>query len=77
MAGYFRITVNGKVCEVSTKRKCKRKLWNSGAGRLHGKTDYAKSFNAYLDTLQQKVYEAKRRSKLIKVIPQRILKTIF
>ena len=58
---YLRITVDGKSCEVSAKRKCKRESWNSGTGRLFGKTDYAKSFNAYLDTLQQKVYEAKRR----------------
>lgn len=58
---YLRITVDGKYCEISTKRNCNPDFWNSGTGRLHGKTDYAKSFNAYLDTLQQKVYEAKRR----------------
>ncbi len=58
---YLRITVDGSSCEISSKRKCKTEFWNSGSGRLHGKTDYSKSFNAYLDTLQQKVYEAKRR----------------
>ncbi len=31
------------------------------AGRLNGRSDIAKSFNAYLDTLQQKVFEAKRQ----------------
>lgn len=58
---YLRITIDRNLCEISTKRKCKPDIWNSGVGRANGKTDYAKSLNAYLDTLQQKVYEAKRR----------------
>ena len=47
--------------EISTKRKCLQTSWNVKAGRAEGKSDYAKSINTYLDTLQQKVFEAKRR----------------
>ena len=58
---YMRITVDGKSCEVSTKRKCDPEKWNAEANRLIGKSDSAKLFNTYLDTLQQKVFEAKRK----------------
>ena len=57
---YLKITVDSTYVEVSTKRKCFRANWNVKAGRAEGKTDYAKSINSYLDTLQQKVFEAKR-----------------
>lgn len=58
---YLRITVDSDYAELSTKRKCFKSSWNVKAGRAEGKTDYAKSINTYLDTLQQKVFEAKRR----------------
>ncbi len=58
---YMRITVNKSYCDISTKRKCNPEKWNQDAGRLRGKTDEIKSFNSYLDTLQQKVFEAKRK----------------
>jgi integrase len=58
---FLRITVDSKSVELSTKRKCFTNAWNVKAGRAEGKTDYAKSINTYLDTLQQKVFEAKRR----------------
>ena len=58
---YLRITVDSDSVELSTKRKCFKENWNVKAGRAEGKTDYAKSINTYLDTLQQKVFEAKRR----------------
>jgi site-specific recombinase XerD len=58
---YLRITVDSDPVELSTKRKCFKENWNVKAGRAEGKTDYAKSINTYLDTLQQKVFEAKRR----------------
>lgn len=57
----MRITVNRRHCEISTKRKCNPVNRNVSAGSLHGKSDAVKEFNAYLDTLQQKVFEAKRR----------------
>ncbi|MGN6267025.1 MAG: site-specific integrase [Ginsengibacter sp.] len=58
---YMRITIDGDYCEISTKRKCAPDKWNTDAGRMIGKGDVVKSFNAYLDTLQQKVFEAKRK----------------
>ncbi len=57
----MRITVDGTAAEVSTKRKCDPVKWNPDAGRMYGKTDDVKLFNAFLDTLQQKVFEAKRQ----------------
>lgn len=58
---YMRITVNGETCDTSTKRKCEPKKWNKISGRMSVKEDCAPEFNAYLDTLQQKVFEAKRK----------------
>ncbi len=58
---YMRLTVNGEVAEISTKRFCLPMNWNVSAGRQAGKSNAAKMFNSYLDTLQQKVFEAKRR----------------
>ena len=58
---YLKITVDSAYVELSTKRKCFRANWNVKAGRVEGKNDYAKSINSYLDTLQQKVFEAKRK----------------
>jgi len=58
---YIRITVNGSIAELSTKRKCDPRNWNASAGRMNGKTEDVKAFNSYLDTLQQKVFEAKRK----------------
>ena len=51
---YFKLTVNGKFCEVSTKRKCEPSKWNVTAGRVEGKTEAAKSVNSYLDVLHEK-----------------------
>lgn len=58
---YVRITVNGERSEISTKRKCESGKWNSTSGRLNGKTEDVRQFNKYLNTFQQKIYEAKRR----------------
>ncbi len=57
----MRITVDGSRCEISTKRECDPVKWNAKAGRLNGKTDSIKALNAYLDILQHKVFEAKKR----------------
>ncbi|TAJ47749.1 MAG: site-specific integrase [Chitinophagaceae bacterium] len=57
---YLRVTVNGISSEISTKRKCDYSDWNSTAGRMDGKTEFAKSLNSYLDVLQRKVYEARK-----------------
>lgn len=57
---YIRITVNGISSEICTKRKCDYSDWNNTAGRMDGKTEFAKSLNSYLDVLQRKVYEARK-----------------
>lgn len=57
---YLRITVDGIPKEISTGRQCDPDRWNSNAGRVIGTKEDAKSINAYLDTLQNKVYEARR-----------------
>lgn len=58
---YMRITVDSESCEISTKRKCESRKWNKISGRMNVKEDAAIELNSYLDTLQQKVFEAKRK----------------
>lgn len=58
---YLRVTVNGEYAELSTKRKCDPSRWNQKAERATGIKDSIKSLNAYLETLQGKVYEIKRQ----------------
>jgi site-specific recombinase XerD len=58
---YLRITVDGIPKEISTGRQCDPIRWNINAGRCIGTKEDAKSLNAYLDTLQTKVYEVRRQ----------------
>jgi hypothetical protein len=58
---YMRITVDNISCDVSTKQKCEPEKWNTAANRMIGKNEHTKAFNSYLDTLKQKVFEAKRK----------------
>ncbi|WDF57164.1 site-specific integrase [Mucilaginibacter sp. KACC 22063] len=58
---YMRITVNGKRSEVTTGRECLPERWNAAAGRVNGSKEEIRAFNAYLDDLTQKVYEAHRQ----------------
>ncbi len=60
MPVYLRITVNGQRSETTAGRECEPAQWNSPAGRLRGTKEEVKSFNAYLDDLQTKVYQAHR-----------------
>ena len=55
---YMRITVDGKRSEVTTNRECEPSEWSTGAGRAKGTREKVRSFNAYLDNLQTKVYDA-------------------
>ena len=57
----MRITIDEERAELSTKRVCDPKRWNSKAGRMNGTKEDAKTINAYLDTLQSKVYKVHRR----------------
>ncbi|MEI9921299.1 MAG: site-specific integrase [Bacteroidota bacterium] len=54
---YLRITVNGVRTEISLQRNCDFSKWDSARGRLIGKTEDVRSFNAYLDAVQGKIYE--------------------
>jgi site-specific recombinase XerD len=58
---YLRITVDGIPKEISTGRECGSERWNAHAQRVSGTKEESKALNAYLDTLQAKVYEAKRQ----------------
>jgi site-specific recombinase XerD len=58
---YLRITVDGTSCEISCKQKADPLKWNVTAGRAVGKTEEIKLLNAWLDTMQHKVFEARRK----------------
>lgn len=57
---YLRITIGAARVELSTQRECEPERWNSHAGRVNGTKEEVRTINAYLDTLQTKVYEAQR-----------------
>ena len=57
---YLRITVDGVPKELSTGSEWDPSRWNVHAQRASGSREDSKALNAYLDTLQTKVYEAKR-----------------
>ncbi len=54
---YLRITVDGDRAELSTQRECEPAKWNKVIGRAMGTKEDSKILNAYLETLQRKVYE--------------------
>lgn len=53
---YLRITVDGKITEISTKRTVNSKKWNSPMQKVNGTTEEVKSLNFYLKTFEQKIY---------------------
>jgi site-specific recombinase XerD len=55
---YLRITVDGKVAELSTKKLWNTERWNSSVGRPAGNKEDAKTLNAYLDMLTAKEHTA-------------------
>lgn len=57
---YIRITVDGRVCELSSGRKCEQDKWDGKAERAMGTKESIRELNSYLDAVQLKVYEAKR-----------------
>lgn len=75
---YMRITVNQVAKEITTKRTCEPERWNSQAQRLKGTNEASRTLNAYLDTLERQVHEA--RKKLIEaqaVITAEALKNVL
>lgn len=53
---YIRITIDGKITEISTKRTVSTEKWNSGMQKVIGFSEESKSLNFYLKTLEQKIY---------------------
>lgn len=58
---YLRITVNGVSKELTTKRQCEPQRWNKYAQRVKGTNEQSKTLNAYLDTLERQVHEARKQ----------------
>jgi site-specific recombinase XerD len=58
---YIKITVDGLPKEISTKRKWDPERWNPQAGRASGTREDVKTLNQYLDSLEQKIHQAKRK----------------
>jgi integrase len=58
---YLRITVNRRIQEISLQRKCPVEAWNQDAGRMIGRHEKARALNAYLDTVEAKVHEARHQ----------------
>ena len=57
---YIRITVNGRRSETTTGKECEPSRWNTISGRANGTKEDIKAFNAFLDDLQSKIYQAHR-----------------
>ncbi len=60
MSVYLRLTVDSERTEISVQRECEPIRWNTSAGRAIGTKEEIKALNAYLDTMQGKVYEVQR-----------------
>jgi hypothetical protein len=58
---YLRITVDGIPKEISTGRHSDSDRWNAKAGRVYGTKEDVRLLNAYLDTIQHRVYEVRRK----------------
>jgi len=52
---YLRITVNGKISEISLNRRIAATQWDSAATKLTGTNPFAKQTNGYLDTVKAKI----------------------
>lgn len=55
---YLRITIDGKITEISTKRTIQPSKWNSKSQKSSGSTEESKSLNFYLKSFEQKVYDS-------------------
>lgn len=58
---FLRITVDQQRTEISTKRYCDSNCWNSATGRVSGNKEEARRLNAYLDTVQAKIYDIQQQ----------------
>lgn len=57
---YCRITVDGQRSELSIKRNVEPSKWNTEKGYVRGTTEDVRSFNAYIDTVRNKLYDHHR-----------------
>ena len=53
---YLRITVDGKRCEISIKRKVLINNWNTEAGKARGTNMEVREINRYMDAVKSKIY---------------------
>ena len=51
---YLRITIDGKISEISTKRTIKPSKWSSAMQKVSGSSEECKSLNFYLKTFEQR-----------------------
>ena len=61
MPVYLRITVDGQRAELAVSRKCDPERWDVKTGRATGTKAEARTLNAYLDSIQNKIYELHRQ----------------
>jgi hypothetical protein len=57
---HLRITINSQRAEISLNRGFDPERWNQKTGRAIGTKEDARSLNAYLETMQVKIYEFHR-----------------
>lgn len=55
---YLRITIAGKRAELSVKRKIDPSKWISVAGKMKSTNQFVTKFNAYLISLENRLYDA-------------------
>lgn len=55
---YLRITIDGKRSEISTGKTIKTSDWNPKMGKVSGSSSYAKTLNAFLESLRTKMFES-------------------
>jgi len=55
---YLRITIAGKRAELSVKRKIDPSKWISVAGKMKGTTQLARTFNTFLISLENRLYDS-------------------
>ncbi|MDN5288395.1 MAG: site-specific tyrosine recombinase XerC [Mucilaginibacter sp.] len=58
---YLKITIDEAATELSSKRKCEPSQWSGKSGRATGNKESVKELNHYLDSLEQMVFQAKRK----------------
>ncbi|MDY7395011.1 site-specific integrase [Aureibaculum sp. 2210JD6-5] len=58
---YLRITVNGKRCHLSIKRKIDLEKWNSKTGTTIGNSIAARELNNYLEAIRFKLYGIQKK----------------